>query len=258
MNSRYADSRGLRRYLAGTAAARTGDEMSGPALLLLGFAVTGRPATGSGLLASLTIAGAAGGPLFGALLDRSRRPDRLLAGTLAAYALGIVAVQAAVGQLPLPKLAAIALLAGLFNPAVAAGWTAQLPRVVTGRELDRGSALDALTFSAASLAGPALAAGMAAGLGARAAALTAAALVVLAVPAACSLSRYRPAAVAGAGQGLTSLRRQMAAGFAAIAARRPLLRATVTSVVSYAGMGMLLVCCPVLGAERLGDPARGA
>jgi MFS family permease len=269
--------RDLRRYLAGAAAARAGDEMSGPALLLLGFAVTGRPATGSGLLASLTIAGAAGGPLFGALLDRSRRPDRLLAWTLAAYALGIVAVQAAVGQLPMPALAAIALLAGLFNPAVTGGWTAQLPRVVTERELDRGSALDALTFSAASLAGPALAAGIAAGIGARAAVLTAAALVALAVPAACSLSRYRPAAVAGEDRrpvtlglmtpgpmtpgpmtlGPMTLGRQIAAGFAVIVARRPLRRATVTSVVSYAGIGMLLVCCPVLGAERLGNPARG-
>ena len=197
MSSRYTDKRGLRRYLAGAAAARAGDEMSGPALLLLGFAVTGRPETGSGLLASLTIAGAAGGPLFGALLDRSGRPDRLLAWTLAAYALGIVALQAAVGRVPMPALAAIALLAGLFNPAVAAGWTAQLPRVVTGRELDRGSALDALTFSAASLAGPALAAGVAAGIGARAAVLTAAGLVALAVPSACSLSRYRPAAATG-------------------------------------------------------------
>ena len=258
MISRYTDGRGLRRYLAGAAAARAGDEMSGPALLLLGFAVTGRPGTGSGLLASLTVAGAAGGPLFGALLDRSRRPDRLLAWTLVAYALGIVAVQAAVGRLPMPALAAIALLAGLFNPAVTGGWTAQLPRVVTGRELDRGSALDALTFSAASLAGPALAAGVAAGIGARAAVLTAAALVVLAVPSACSLSRYRPSGAMGAGQRRVALRRQMAAGFAVIAARRPLLRATVTSVVSYAGIGMLLVCCPLLGAQRLGDPARGA
>ena len=50
----------------------------------------------------------------------------------------------------------------------------------------------------------------------------------------------------------------MAAGFAVIVARRPLLRATVTSVVSYAGIGMLLVCCPVLGAQRLGGAARGA
>ena len=257
MISRYTDGRGLRRYLAGAAAARAGDEMSGPALLLLGFAVTGRPEIGSGLLASLTVAGAAGGPLFSVLLDRSRRPDRLLAWTLVAYALGIVAVQAAAGRLPMPALAAIALLAGLFNPAVTGGWTAQLPRVVTGRELDRGSALDALTFSAASLAGPALAAGVAAGIGARAAVLTAAALVVLAVPSACSLSRYRPPA-AGAGPRRVALRRQMAAGFAVIAARRPLLRATVTSVVSYAGIGMLLVCCPLLGAQRLGDPARGA
>src|SRR6478672_2525725 len=202
MISRYTDGRGLRRYLAGAAAARAGDEMSGPALLLLGFAVTGRPGTGSGLLASLTVAGAAGGPLFGALLDRSRRPDRLLAWTLVAYALGIVAVQAAAGRLPMPALAAIALLAGLFNPAVAAGWTAQLPRVVTGRELDRGSALDALTFSAASLAGPALAAG----IGARAAVLTAAGLVALAVPSACSLSRYWPAIISGPGQDLTTVR----------------------------------------------------
>src|ERR1700749_511920 len=118
MISRYADKRGLRRYLAGAAAARAGDEMSGPALLLLGFAVTGRPETGSGLLASLTVAGSAGGPLFGALLDRTPRPDRLRAGTLVAYALGIVAVQAAAGRVPMPALVAIALLAGLFNPAV--------------------------------------------------------------------------------------------------------------------------------------------
>jgi hypothetical protein len=55
-----------------------------------------------------------------------------------------------------------------------------------------------------------------------------------------------------------TLGRQMAAGFAVIVARRPLLRATVTSVVSYAGIGMLLVCCPLLGAQRLGGPARGA
>ena len=48
----------------------------------------------------------------------------------------------------------------------------------------------------------------------------------------------------------------MAAGFAAIVARRPLWRATVTSVVSYAGIGMLLVCCPVLGGGSHGSGNR--
>jgi MFS family permease len=247
--------RGLWRYLAGAAAARSGDEMSGPAVLLLGFAVTGRPGTGSELLASLTIAAAVGGPAFGAVLDRSLRPDRVLAATLGAYAAGLVAIDAAVGRLPIPLVVLVALAAGLFGPAVAGGWTAQLPRVVTGPGLARGSALDAMSYSAASLVGPALAALIAAALGARWAVVTAAALVALAVPAACSLAPYRPPPLAVPVQ---SAYRQVAAGFAVIVTRRPLLRATLTSVVSYVGIGMLLVCFPVLGAQRLGGAPRGA
>ena len=247
--------RTLWKYLGGTLTSRAGDEMAGPALLLLGFAVTGRPAAGSALLASLTIAAAVGGPLFGALLDRSPRPDRVLAVTLAIYTLGIIAVAAAVGRLPVPLVVLIALAAGLFTPAVAGGWTSQLPRIVTGPVLGRGFALDAMTYSAASLAGPALAAVIAAGLGARTAVVTAAALVALAIPSACWLSRYPPAL---ASTPRPAPYRQVAAGFAAIVTRRPLLRATVTSVVSYAGIGMLLVCCPLLGEQRLGGSARGA
>src|SRR5580698_1576059 len=170
--------------------------MTGPALLLAGFAVTGSAAAGSTLLAALTIAAAVGGPLFGVLLDRSPRPDRVLALTLAAYALGVIAVAAAVGRLPVPFVAAIALAAGLFNPAVAGGWTSQLPRIVTGPALSRGFALDAMTYSVASLAGPALAALVAAGFGARTAVIVAAALVAVAVPSARSLSRYPPAPLA--------------------------------------------------------------
>ena len=229
--------------------------MAGPAVLLLGFAVTGRPGTGSVLLAALTVAAAVGGPLFGAPLDRSARPDRVLALTLAVYALGLIALAAAVGRLPVPLAVLIALAAGLFIPAVAGGWTSQLPRIVTGPVLDRGFALDATTYSAASLAGPALAAVIAAGFGARTAVITAAALVALAIPAACSLARFPPAPASGP---RPAPHRQVAAGFAAIITRRRLLRATVTSVVSYVGIGMLLVCCPVLGAQRLGGPARGA
>ena len=182
MEQRYSSWRTLWRYLGGSAASRAGDEMTGPALLLLGFAMTGRPGTGSALLASLTVAAAAGGPLFGALLDRSPRPDRVLAVTLSGYAAGIIALAAAVGCLPVPPVGFIALAAGLFNPAVAGGWTSQLPRVVTGPALDHGFALDAMTYAAASLAGQALAALVAVALGARTAVITSAALVALAVP----------------------------------------------------------------------------
>ena len=242
----------LWRYLGGAAASRAGDEMTGPALLLLGFAVTGRPGTGSALLASLTVAAAAGGPLFGALLDRSPRPDRVLAVTLCVYAAGIIALAAAVGRLPVPLVGFIALAAGLFNPAVAGGWTSQLPRVVTGPVLDRGFALDAMTYSAASLAArpwPRWSPSRS-GPGPRSSPRPPWSPWPCRRPAGCRASP-------GAGGPRAAPHRQVAAGFAAIIARPALLRATVTSVVSYAGIGMLLVCCPVLGAHRLGGRPAG-
>jgi MFS family permease len=241
------------RYLIGASVARMGDESSGPALLLLGFAVTRSAGAGSALLAGLTIAAAAAGPLFGAALDRSSRPERVLAGALAAYALGICAIQFGMGRAPFVMVVCLAVLTGVTGPAVAGGWTAQLPRVVRGPALARCSALDSLTFTVASLAGPALAAGIAAWSGARWAVVVSAALVGLAVPAACSLA---PAPVGNVFPG--SLRRQLAEGFAVILRRRALLRTTLTSVVSFMGSGMLLVCCPVLGQQRLGAASRGA
>jgi MFS family permease len=245
------------RYLTGAVLARGGDEMTGPAVVLLAFAVTGAPGLGSVLMACLTVAAAAGGPAFGAVLDQSRRPERALACALAGYGAGIVTLAAMVGRVPLAAAAAIAVAAGTLSPAVAGGWTSQLPRVVTAAELPRASALDAMSFSAASMAGPALAALITLWLGARVGVAVAAGLVAAAVPAAL---RLRPDArltrpgdathamgPAGVGQGL-----------AAIVARRALLRVTATSVVSYVGAGMLLVCCPLLGKERLGGSPRGA
>jgi MFS family permease len=240
------------RYLAGATAARLGDEMSGPAIVLLAYAVTRTAAAGSALLAALTIAAAAGGPVFGAMIDRAARPERLLAVVLAGYAAGIFAISAGVGRLPLAAMIVIALAAGLLNPAVAGGWTAQLPRLVTPEGLRRASDLDGLTYSTASLAGPGLAALVAAAAGARLAVVAAAALVGLAAPAALVAWRH-----AGRPEPPGKPPFRPLAGIAAIAVIPRLRRATATSVASYVGVGMFLVCCPVLGAQRLGGASRG-
>jgi MFS family permease len=264
------------RYFAGAVLARAGDEMTGPAVVLLAFAVTHSPGLGSVLMACLTVAAAVGGPVFGATLDRSARPERALGFALAGYAAGILAVQATVGRVPLIVAAVCALAAGALAPAVAGGWTSQLPAVVTVTELPRASALDAMSFSTASLAGPALAALVTLWLGARLAVAIAACLVAAAVPAALRLSsRSRGSRPPRGSDGLTTSITQSApsgdvshaidrgragvlAGLAAIGGRPALLRATVTSAVSYVGIGMLLVCCPLLGEQRLGGSARGA
>ncbi|KOT71390.1 integral membrane protein, partial [Streptomyces rimosus subsp. rimosus] len=183
MRKRYA----VGSALTGAALARAGDEMSGPALLVAGPVFTGSASTGPALLAAITIAAAVGGPLFGVLLDRSARPGRLLAGALAGYAAALAVVLASLGHVPLVVTLLVALGAGLLGPALSGGWTAQLPRAAPPGLLPRVTALDAMTFNAASLAGPALAGLVAGAAGASAGVLVAAALIVVAVPCAYGL-----------------------------------------------------------------------
>jgi len=240
----------LAGYLTGATLARTGDELSGPALLLLGL--TAGPHAGAALLAGLTAAAAAGGPVFGALLDRSPAPGRLLAVALAGYAAGIALVTVVFGHLPLWSVVALAVLTGLLNPAIAGGWTAQLPSVVSGGPaLASASRLDALTFTAAALAGPGLAGLLANLAGAPAALAVAVGMVAGALPVAWTLPRRpRPAA--------TRLKKQLADGFGVLLRNGPLRRATAASTVSCAGIGMVTVCYPLLGAAHLGGAANGA
>lgn len=245
---------GLWLYLAGAAAARAGDEVSGPALLLAGLAVTGTVSEASSLLAGITISAAVGGPVFGALLDRLRRPGRLLAVALIVYAGTLAVVLVSLGRIPIVLVVTIAALGGLVGPALSGGWTAQLPRVVAPGNLPRANALDAMTFNTANLVGPVLAGAMAVLSGASSSVVLAFVLITLAVPVAWCLPANgeqpctcSPVSVLG---GLID-------GFRVIVRVRPLARATLTSVLSCLGMGMLLTCSSLLGKEAFGSPNYG-
>ncbi|WUR82854.1 MFS transporter [Streptomyces phaeochromogenes] len=258
MKRRYA----MGSFLAGAAAARAGDEMSGPALLLAGYAVGGSATEASALLAGITVSAAVGGPLLGALLDRSPRPGRLLARALALYGTGLVLILLSLGRLPLQLTVLIAVFTGLLGPALSGGWTAQLPRVVPRERMPRANALDAMTFSLASLVGPALAGVLAHLLGAPAAVVASAVLIACALPAAWTLPmggdedrrRGRDKAPPTAPTPLTA---DLAAGIRAIIRTRPLARATFASVVSCTGLGMLITCTPLLGERAFGSAAEG-
>ncbi|MFB7043096.1 MULTISPECIES: MFS transporter [unclassified Streptomyces] len=252
-------------HLAGAAVARTGDEMSGPALMLAGLAMTGSTADASLLLAGVTVSAVLGGPVLGSLLDRAARPGRLLAAALALYAAGLTAVLVGLGRLPFALTLAAAVLTGLLGPALSGGWTAQLPVVVRGERLDRANALDAMTFGAAGLAGPALAGGAAEALGAPAAVVVSAVLVALALPAAWALPVRAdpvpggppPDALLSRGP-VASPAADLAAGIRAVVGRPALARATLTSVLSCTAQGMLTACLALLGERVLGGAGRGA
>ncbi|MGJ5893304.1 MFS transporter [Streptomyces niveiscabiei] len=254
MRRRYS----LSRYLLGAGAARTGDEMSAPALLLTGTALAG---SGPPLLAALTASAALGGPVLGALLDRTPHPGRLLGGALAAYAATLLLVWWSLGALPLPAALSLALTAGLFAPSLAAGWTSQLPRVTAPERLPRAGALDAASYEFAALAGPALAGGVALAAGPEAALLTSVALVTCALPAAWSLPGRGTGASgerAPAPATPTGLLPDLRAGFAALLRIRPLARATLTSALSHAGLGAFTAVTPVLGVRAFGAESAGA
>ncbi|MFJ9675499.1 MFS transporter [Streptomyces sp. NPDC101221] len=251
MRKRYS----FRSYLVGAVAARAGDEMSGPALMLAAFAVTGSTIAASSLLAGITISAAAAGPMLGALLDRADRPGRLLAGALAAYAVGLGMILGGLGRWPFAVTLLIAMVTGLLGPALSGGWTAQLPRVVVGDHLPRANALDAMTFSVASLAGPALAGGVAEASGAPMAVVVSVVLIASALPAAWMLPA-RAGRVPGAQA--TSVAGDLVAGVRVIAGRPSLARATLTSSVSCIAQGMLTACIPLLGERVLGGAGRGA
>ncbi|MBB5938930.1 MFS transporter [Streptomyces zagrosensis] len=251
MQKRYA----MARYMVGATAARTGDEMSGPALLLTGLAATGSASAASALLAGITIAAAVGGPVFGVLIDRSARPGRLLAGALAGYAAALTVILLAIDHWPIGYSVLIAVGAGLLGPALSGGWTAQLPRCVTPDALPRAHAFDAMTFNGAGLVGPAAAGVIASLIGAPAAVGVSIALICLALPSAWTLPARRtrrPAAADG------SVAADLGAGFRAIARVGPLARATATSVISCVGDGILIACCPLLGVRVLDGADRGA
>ncbi|OEJ96999.1 hypothetical protein J116_023670 [Streptomyces thermolilacinus SPC6] len=255
MRDRYA----LAWYATGAALARTGDEMAGPALLLAGLAATGSSATASALLAASTAAAAVAGPVLGALLDRSARPERLLAGALAGYATCLVAVLVCLGRAPAAVPLVIAAVSGPLAPALSGGWTAQLPRVAAPAALPRATALDAMTFHMAALAGPALVAGAAMSYGSGPAVLTAAALLALAATAVPRPSAAAPAPPAsGTPTPPGRLATDIGDGFRALVRTPVLGRVTAASVVSCAGQGVLVACTPLLGQRYLGGAGYGA
>ncbi|MEO3890823.1 MFS transporter [Nonomuraea sp. B5E05] len=254
----------LSRYMGAAVAARTGDEMSGPALLVTGLAVTGSPLLASWLLAGLTVSAAVGGPLLGVLLDRARRPGRLLACCLSGYAAGLLLVLSGLGRVPEAALIGVAVATGLLGPALAGGWTAQLPLVAGPERLGRVTALDAMTYNVAGLAGPAAVGVLAAVGGGTIAVPACAALLLAALPVAWTLPPRLDTSSTGSSAGRASprdgrsVRAELVAGFAAITRNPSLRRATAGSMVSCAGLAMLVVAAPVLGLRLTGESGHGA
>lgn len=171
------------------------------------------------------------------------------------YAAGLGAILVGLSRFPFTVTVLIAVVTGLLGPALSGGWTSQLPRVAQGDRLLRANAFDSMTFGVASLAGPALAGGVAETLGAPTAVVVSAMLITLALPAAWTLPT-RPGRARGARA--TPVMSDLAAGMRILVGKPALARATLTSVIACIAQGMLTACVPLLGERVLGGAGRGA
>lgn len=219
------------------------------ALVLLVLDRTGSPGLAGATGAAYAFPAVLTGPVLGAWLDRTTHRRTALALNQAVLGATMLTMLAVVGHTAGWTAPALAVVAGVTLPMVSGGFTSMLPALVPKPLLPRANAIEAASFSAATIAGPATAATIAAVVSVEAAVVTIAVICLASLVVISRLPVLAPArseqperfvpAVAG---GLVHL------------FRAPALRATTIASTLALGMaGVLLLTLP-LHVETLGAP----
>jgi MFS family permease len=234
----------LTRYVCTAVGARLADEGARVSIVLLALERTGRAGLGGLLVAALMVPHVIAAPAAGAAADAVRRRRLFYLSAFLAYASFLLAAAFLIG--PATPAAAVALvLAGCCAPLLIGGLTSLLGELAPDR-LERAFALDATSYGAAGVAGPALAAVIAglAGPGWSMLALTLLVLVAGLILATLPMPARRPDPGTG--------RRRPAALLAAVPLlwQRPRLGAvTAATTLNQVGAGALPLVAALLAAQ---------
>jgi predicted MFS family arabinose efflux permease len=228
----------VRAYYTAATLARLGDEMVAVAIPLFMLARTGNPALTGVTVAAYSLPSMLTGPVLGSWLDGTRHRRAVLAANQCALAVAMVGIVLAPGW----AAPVLAVLAGLALPMTSAGFSAMVPALAGPDRLTRANSKDSLSFSAAAMAGPAVA-----GLLARLITPTGSVLAIAAAAvgsiAALAFVAPVPPNPHGRQPVLTGLRHIV---------RTPQLRAvTLATTLCWGSMGLVLVVLP-LRTEQLG------
>ena len=240
---------GLRTYYLAATLARVGDEMVAFALVLLVLARTGSPGLAGVTGAAYALPAVLTGPVLGAWLDRTTH-RRLALGinqtVLGATMLTMLAVVGHTSHWVTPALAAVA---GATLPMVSGGFTSMLPLFVPKPLLPRANSFEAVSFSTATIAGPATAATVAAAVSVEAAVVT---IAVFAAASLVAISRL-PMLPPVHGDDPEPFGRAVTGGLVHLFRSPPLRASTIASTLALGLAGVLLLTLP-LHVETLGAP----
>ncbi|GAA2441620.1 MFS transporter [Streptomyces macrosporus] len=253
---------GLRPYLATALLARLAEEGMAVAVVMLAVHRTGSAAQGAFVLTAWMAPHVLVAPLTGALAERVRSARLFHSCGLGGLASGIAALAVLVGRVPLPVVLAVAALGGACGPVVTGGLSGLVARLVPeGPDRDRAYALDAATYNAVSVTGPALVSAVSAlgspGTAVALLSVSAACAAVLAstlpygrsaAPVRASGEASGEGAVEGAGA-RTTLRADLAAGLATVWRVRELRAVTAATCLNSLGIGGLTTTAILLATE---------
>lgn len=236
-------------YFVAATLARVGDEMVAFTLVLLVLERTDSPALAGITGAAYALPAIVTGPLLGAWLDRTQYRRTALALNQAVLGTVMVAMLAVVGHSAHWVTPVLAAVAGTTLPMVSGGFTSMLPSLVPSERLARANSVEAASFGAATITGPAAAATITAAVSVEAAA------VVIAVTATLSiLAIGRLPALPATAESREPFLGSVVAGLVHLA-RTPRLRAsTLTTTLLMGVTGILLITLPLhmasVGAPR--------
>ncbi len=236
-------------YLAASVPPRMASAGAAVGLPILAVQQLGDVAVGGLLVAASLGPSVLAAPLVGTALDRASRPGLLVAGSGLLTALAFAAA-AFIGQVPLPIVFVLLVLAGAVSPFYMGGLSSFVSGVIPdGR---RAFAYDALSYNVSAVAGPALVAVISALLPAQAA------LGVLAVASMLGALAVRAVGLRPHARAGGSPWQAIKAGLHRIFSHRPLAVVTVSSTLTQLGQGGLAVAAIALSIERVGSPSEGA
>ncbi|MFG3260004.1 MFS transporter [Streptomyces sp. NPDC048172] len=248
----------MRTYLVTAFLARLADEGMAVAVTLLALDRTDSAAAGAFVLTAWMAPHAVAAPLAGALAARARRPPLFHGLALALFAAAIAGLALTVGRTAAPVPLLLALVGGCCGPVVTGGLSSLVAGLAPeGAVRNRAYALDAATYTTASVVGPA-AVGLTATLASPGAATglmaaSAACAAPLATTLGAGTERVGPQGEAADGSGGRGVLR---AGVAALWRVAPLRAVTGATTVAHLGLGGLAVSA-VLLADHRGDADGG-
>ena len=230
--------------------ARLADEMFSVGVVLLVLERTDNAGLAGLTVAAATLPAVVTGPLIGAWLDRTGRRSLLFTVDRVVLVCALAGILLAAGNAPGFVVPLLALIAGLTLPATFGGFTSLIPLIVEEDDLlGQANSIEAASFNAALIGGPALAGTLAAVSGPATAMTVELVLTLVAL----FLILRIPGLDQRAGDTTDRLLAAIRRGVLHVV-REPVIRAiTVTAMMQLAALGLLTVAFPLWAAGDLGS-----